>query len=404
MGEFTYKATTLTGQTVEGSMEGKDEAAVVQSLHQLGYIPIRVAPAHAAEEGGHFLSFLPQRVGISHLLLFTQEFSTLISAGLPIDRSLKILATLTENRKLKEVVRDVLSRIEGGNSLAEALGNHPRIFSKLYINMIKAGESGGFLEVILSRLARYLQSSKEIRDYLVSVMIYPLILTLVSGMSIVILITFVIPRFAKIFSDMGQTIPMPTQIMLGISEGVRNYWWLGIGGIVMIYIAFKIYNQDEERKFYWDRFKLRWVAAGDIIKKIEVARFARTLGTLLQSGVPILPALSLVKEISQNLAVSRSIGYIHERLREGKGISKALEESQVFPPLAIHMIGVGEETGRLDEMLNKLADNYEENVQTTVKRFVSLLEPLIILFMGAIVGFIVISMLLAIFSINEFPM
>jgi type II secretion system protein F len=404
MGEFTYKATTLTGQTVEGSMEGKDEAAVVQSLHQLGYIPIRVAPAHAAEEGGRFLSFLPQRVGISHLLLFTQEFSTLISAGLPIDRSLKILATLTENRKLKEVVRDVLSRIEGGNSLAEALGNHPQIFSKLYINMIKAGESGGFLEVILSRLARYLQSSKEIRDYLVSVMIYPLILTIVSGMSIVILITFVIPRFAKIFSDMGQTIPMPTQIMLGISEGVRNYWWLGIGGIVMIYIAFKIYNQDEERKFYWDRFKLRWVAAGDIIKKIEVARFARTLGTLLQSGVPILPALSLVKEISQNLAVSRSIGYIHERLREGKGISKALEESQVFPPLAIHMIGVGEETGRLDEMLNKLADSYEENVQTTVKRFVSLLEPLIILFMGAIVGFIVISMLLAIFSINEFPM
>jgi general secretion pathway protein F len=404
MGEFAYKATTLTGQTVEGSMEGKDEAAVVQSLHQLGYIPIRVAPARGTEEGARFLSFLPQRVGISHLLLFTQEFSTLISAGLPIDRSLKILATLTENRKLKEVVRDVLSRIEGGNSLAEALGNHPRIFSKLYINMIKAGESGGFLEVILSRLARYLQSSKEIRDYLVSVMIYPLILTLVSGMSIVILITFVIPRFAKIFSDMGQTIPLPTQIMLGISEGVRNYWWLGIGGVVMIYVAFKIYNQDEERKFYWDRFKLRWVAAGNIIKKIEVARFARTLGTLLQSGVPILPALSLVKEISQNLAVSRSIGYIHERLREGKGISKALEETQVFPPLAIHMIGVGEETGRLDEMLNKLADSYEENVQTTVKRFVSLLEPLIILFMGAIVGFIVISMLLAIFSINEFPM
>jgi type II secretion system protein F len=404
MGEFAYKATTLTGQTVEGSMEGKDEAAVVQSLHQLGYIPIRVAPARAAEEGARFLSFLPQRVGISHLLLFTQEFSTLISAGLPIDRSLKILATLTENRKLKEVVRDVLSRIEGGNSLAEALGNHPRIFSKLYINMIKAGESGGFLEVILSRLARYLQSSKEIRDYLVSVMIYPLILTIVSGMSIVILITFVIPRFAKIFSDMGQTIPLPTQIMLAISEGVRNYWWLGIGGVVMIYVAFKIYNQDEERKFYWDRFKLRWVAAGNIIKKIEVARFARTLGTLLQSGVPILPALSLVKEISQNLAVSRSIGYIHERLREGKGISKALEETQVFPPLAIHMIGVGEETGRLDEMLNKLADSYEENVQTTVKRFVSLLEPLIILFMGAIVGFIVISMLLAIFSINEFPM
>jgi len=385
-------------------MEGKDEATIVQSLHQLGYIPIRVVPAREAEEGSRFLAFLPQRVGIKHLLVFTQEFSTLISAGLPIDRSLKILGTLTENRKLKEVVRDVLTRIEGGNSLAEALGNHPRIFSKLYINMIKAGESGGFLEVIFSRLARYLQSSKEIRDYLVSVMIYPLILTLVSGMSIVILITFVIPRFAKIFSDMGQTIPVPTQIMLAISEGVRNYWWLGIGLILVIYFALKVYIQDEERKFHWDRYKLRWVAVGNIIKKIEVARFARTLGTLLQSGVPILAALSLVKEISQNVAISRAIGYIHERLREGKGISKALEETNVFPPLAIHMIGVGEETGRLDEMLNKLADSYEENVQTTIKRFVSLLEPLIILFMGAVVGFIVISMLLAIFSINEIPM
>jgi general secretion pathway protein F len=385
-------------------MEGKDEASVVQNLHQLGYIPIRVAPARETEEGSRFLSFLPQRVGIKHLLVFTQEFSTLISAGLPIDRSLKILATLTENRKLKEVVRDVLTGIEGGNSLAEALGNHPRIFSKLYINMIKAGESGGFLEVIFSRLARYLQSSKEIRDYLISVMIYPLILTLVSGMSIVILITFVIPRFAKIFSDMGQTIPVPTQIMLAISEGVRNYWWLGIALILVLYFALKAYLKDEERKLHWDRFKLRWAAVGNIIRKIEVARFSRTLGTLLQSGVPILPALILVKEISQNLAISRSIGHIHERLREGKGISKALEETEVFPPLAIHMIGVGEETGRLDEMLNKLAESYEENVQTTIKRFVSLLEPLIILFMGAIVGFIVISMLLAIFSINEIPM
>jgi general secretion pathway protein F len=404
MGDFTYKATTLSGQTVEGSMEGKDEAAVVQSLHHLGYIPIRIVQTGEAAEGSRFLSFLPQRVGIKHLLVFTQEFATLISAGLPIDRSLKILSTLTENRKLKEVLRDVLTRIEGGSSLAESLGNHPRIFSKLYINMINAGESGGFLEVILSRLARYLQSSKEIRDYLVSVMIYPLLLTLVSGMSIIILITFVIPRFAKIFSDMGQTVPLPTQIMLAISEGVRNYWWLGLSLILCLFIGLKIYCQDEERKLNWDRFKLRWAAVGNIIRKIEVARFSRTLGTLLQSGVPILPALNLVKEISQNLAISRSIDYTHERLREGKGMSTALDETHVFPPLAIHMIGVGEETGRLDEMLNKLADSYEENVQTTIKRFVSLLEPLIILFMGAIVGFIVISMLLAIFSINEIPL
>jgi general secretion pathway protein F len=269
--------------------------------------------------------------------------------------------------------------------------------------MVKAGESGGFLEVILSRLVKYLQSAKELRDFLVSVMIYPLILTAVSGASIVILVTFVIPRFAKIFTDMGQAIPLPTQILLTLSQVVRDYWWLGVGVLALIYFSLRTYNQEEERRFRWDRSKLRWPAVGNIIKKIEVARFSRTLATLLQSGVPILSALNLVKEISQNLAVSRAIGNIHDRLREGKTVARTLEETGVFPPLAVHMISVGEETGHMEEMLSKVAETYEADVQTTVKRFVSLLEPLIILFMGAVVGFIVISMLLAIFSINEIP-
>jgi general secretion pathway protein F len=191
--------------------------------------------------------------------------------------------------------------------------------------------------------------------------------------------------------------------MLGISHYFRGYWWVGIGVIVLVYFGLRGYKQSEERRLKWDRLKLRWIVLGDLIKKVEVARFSRTLGTLLQSGVSILPALNLVKEISENRMVSNSISHIHDRLREGKGISKALEEAKVFPPLAIHMIGVGEETGRLDEMLIKVAETYEENVRNTVKRFVSLLEPLIIVVMGAVVGFIVISMLLAIFSINEIP-
>lgn len=403
MAEYFYKATTLSGQTVEGSMDGKDEETVIQSLHQLGYIPIRITSILEKGPGFRLSSFLPQRVGLKNLLVFTQELSTLISAGLPIDRSLNILGALTENRRLREVVRDILKRIEGGNSLAEALGSHPRVFPKIYVNMVKAGESGGFLEAILSRLARYLQSTKEIKDYLISVMIYPLILTIVSGLSITILVTFVIPRFAKIFADMGQAIPLPTQIMLTISHLVRDYWWAGLGCIALGYIGFKGYTQHEERKQKWDQFKLRWILIGSLIQKIEVARFTRTLGTLLQSGVPILAALSLVKDISQNQAISRAIGSVHDRLREGKSISKSLEETNIFPPLSVHMIGVGEETGRLDEMLIKVADTYEENVQTAVKRFVSMLEPLIILIMGGVVGFIVISMLLAIFSINEIP-
>jgi general secretion pathway protein F len=336
-------------------------------------------------------------------LAFSQELSTLVSAGLPIDRSLQILGSLTTNPKLKTVVQDILNRIREGSSLAEALGNHPRIFSKLYVNMIKAGESGGFLEVILSRLVKYLQSVKEIQDYLVSVMIYPLILTAVSGASIIILVTFVIPRFAKIFSDMGQAIPLPTQIMLAVSHYVRDYWWVGAGIVALLYMGLKFYKQEEERRVRWDRSKLRWVGVGNIIKKVEVARFARTLATLLQSGVPILSALSLVREISQNLAVSRAIGNLHDRLREGKAVARTLEETGVFPPLAIHMISVGEETGRIEEMLTKVAETYEEDVQTSTKRFVSLLGPLIVLVLGGVVGFIVVSMLLAIFSVNEIP-
>jgi general secretion pathway protein F len=403
MPEYFYKATTVSGQTVEGSMEGKDEAMVVQGLHQLGYIPIRITSTIEKGASLRLSSFLSQRVGLKNLLVFTQELSTLVSAGLPIDRSLNILGNLTENARLREAAKDILKRIEGGESLGEALGQYPQIFSKLYVNMVKAGESGGFLETILSRLAQYLQSMKEIREYLISVMIYPLILTIVSGLSITILVTFVIPRFSRVFSDMGQAIPLPTQIMLSFSQYVRGYWWVGVLMGILMYLGLKMYKKDEERKWKWDRFKLKWIAVGDLIKKIEVARFARTLGTLLQSGVSILPALNLVKEISQNEAISRSIAHTHDRLRGGKGMSSSLDETGIFPPLAVHMIGVGEETGRLDEMLIKVAETYEENVQTSMKRFVSLLEPLIIVMMGGVVGFIVISMLLAIFSINEIP-
>jgi general secretion pathway protein F len=401
MPEYLYKATTLSGQTVEGSMEGKDEEMVIKNLHQLGYIPIRIATAQMKGSDSRRFSLLPQRVGVKHLMIFTQELSTLVSAGLSIDRSLEILGELTENNKLQEIVQDVLKRVEGGSSLAEALGSHPKIFSKLYINMVKAGESGGFLETILSRLALYLESSKEIKDQIVSVMIYPLILMIVSGLSITVLVTFVIPRFSTIFSDMGQAIPLPTQIILTFSQIVRGYWWAGVGIIASIFFGLRMYTQDAERRWRWDRFKLRWVVIGDLIKKIEVSRFARTLGTLLQSGVSILPAFNLVKEISQNEAISRSISHVHDRLREGKGISKSLEETAVFPPLAIHMISVGEETGKLDEMLIKVAESYEESVRTAVKRFVSLLEPMILLIMGGVVGFIVLSILLAITSITD---
>lgn len=403
MPEFLYKATTLSGQTVEGVMEGRDEAAIVESLHRFGYIPIRIQSAEKKESLLNLPSIFPKRISIRALLVFTQELYTLVAAGVPIDRSLHILGELTENVKLREVIKDVLKRVEGGSSLAEALETYPKVFSKLYVNMIRAGEAGGFLEKILARLSEYLQTIKEIRENIVSVMIYPFILTFVSGISITILITFVVPRFARIFSDMGQAIPLPTQFVLSASHIVRDYWWIGIGSILLLYFSLKIYTRSENERFRWDQFKLKWIVIGEIIKKIEVARFARTLGTLLQSGVSILSALGLVKEISQNQVFKRAITYLQDRLREGKGISKSLADTAIFPPLAVHMIGVGEETGRLDEMLLRVAEVYEEGVKNSMKRLISLIEPMVILVLGGLVGFIVISMLLAIFSVNEIP-
>jgi type II secretion system protein F len=404
MVEYAYKASDFSGKIFEGAMEGRDEKAVVESLQKMGYIPIRIK---AIEErkglSGAALAVYFERITVKDLLVFTQEMSTLLDAGLPLDRSLQILTELAEKEKFREIVRDILKKIESGRSFSEALSAHPAVFPKLYINMTRAGEAGGILNTILSRLGRYLQSSKEMKDYLISVMIYPLVLTFVSALSIIILLTFVIPRFAKIFSDMGQAIPLPTQIMLAVSKGVREYWWVGLGGVAVLWLGVKAYLRTEEGRESWDRFTLKLVLVGTIVRQVEVARFARTLGTLIQSGVPILQAMQIVRETVGNVIMARSIGEVQTGIKQGGGISRILQESKIFPPLAVHMIAVGEETGRLDEMLIKVAENYEVALQNSLKRFINLLEPLIILFMGGVVGFIVVSMLMAIFSVNDLP-
>jgi len=404
MVEFAYKATDPAGKIFEGSMEGRDEKMVVESLQKLGYLPIRITAIQA--RAGIFklpISAYLERITTNDLLVFTQELSTLLEAGLPLDRSLQILTELTEKERFREVVRDILKKIEAGRSFSEALSSYPSIFPKLYVNMTKAGEAGGILNIILARLSKYLQTTKEMKDYLISVLIYPAILTLASGASIIILLTFVIPRFAKIFADMGQAIPLPTQIMLSISQTVRSYWWVLGGALLLGWYGFRTYVRSGEGKVSWDRFKLGLVIIGKLVREIEVARFSRTLGTLLQSGVPILQAIQIVRETVTNEIIARSIQEVHEGVKQGGGISKTLQTLKVFPPLAIHMITVGEETGKLDEMLVKVAENYEVSLQIALKRFINLLEPMIILIMGAVVGFIVVSMLLAIFSINEMP-
>jgi general secretion pathway protein F len=403
MPEFSYKATDRMGKIVEGLMEAPEEKAVINKLQNLGYIPIKIgAPSKSRSFSLEIdITAFFKRIYSRDVMTFTQQLSTLVSAGLPLDKSLFIVAELTEKSELQKVVRDVLASIQGGSSFADALVKHPKVFSKLYINMVRAGEAGGVLELVLERLVNFLESSQELKDYITSSMLYPVLLTGVCGIAIVILLTFVIPRFSTMFEEVGKGIPASAQFLLGLSAFIKGYWWVILGVVAGIVVSVKKYLATEQGRLKWDGLKLKLIVVKALVQKIEVARFARTLGTLIKSGVPILSALNIVKETIGNVIIAGSLVGIHEGVKEGEGISKPLKNANTFPPLAIHMITVGEETGKLDEMLLKVADTYEQDVRNAVKRFISLLEPALIFFMAIVVGAIVITMLLAIISVND---
>ena len=408
MSTYLYKATDSSGKVVNGSLEAEGEKGVVAELDDMGFIPIKIA---LSKGGGKRLdvdiskqisSFL-KGVSGKDILAFTQDLSTLLESGLPVDRALSLLIDAAEKEKVKEVVGDILKTVQGGGYLSDAMAKHPKIFSTFYVNMVRAGEAGGVLESVLDRLGAFLESSQDLKDYIKSALVYPLFLVFVGGASIIVLLTFVIPKFSVIFSDMGQEIPLSTRFLLGLSEVLRTYWWVILGGLGAIFFSLRRYFSTQAGRLRLDRNKLSLPIAGGLVKKIEVARFARTLGTLTKSGVPILQALVLVKNIIGNRVIARSMEEVYERVKEGDKLSKPLSDSGIFPSLAIQMITVGEETGRLDSMLLRVAENYEKMVKDTVKRFISLLEPAMILAMGLVVGFVVISMLMAIFSMNEMP-
>ena len=408
MSTYLYKATDSSGKVVSGSLEAEGEKGVVTELHNMGFIPMRITPSKGS--GKRFDVDISKQVtsffkGVSSkdILAFTQDLSTLLESGLPVDRALSILIDAAEKEKVKDMVGDILKTVQGGGYLSDAMAKHPKIFSTFYVNMVRAGEAGGVLESVLSRLGAFLESSQDLKDYIKSAMVYPLFLVFVGGASIIILLTFVIPKFSVIFSDMGQTIPFTTRFLLGLSEVLRTYWWVILGGLGAIFFFLRRYFGTQAGRLRLDRNKLSLPIVGELVKKIEVARFARTLGTLTKSGVPILQALVLVKDIIGNRVIAGSMEAVYERVKEGDKLSKPLSDGGVFPSLAIQMITVGEETGRLDSMLLRVAENYEKMVKDTVKRFISLLEPAMILAMGLVVGFVVISMLMAIFSMNEMP-
>jgi general secretion pathway protein F len=400
---FTYRAADRRGQTIDGVMEAVDARAVVERLRKEAYFPLKVAAQ--GERVSLFARGGGARVRQRDLMALTQMLATLFEAGLPLDRALSILEELAPSARVRTIVTDLLHSVRGGSSLSEALAkHHPRPFSRLYINMVRAGEKGGVLEVSLRRLAEFLEARAAFNEAVVSALAYPLVITSVGAAAIIFLMTFVIPRFATIFNDLGQAIPLPTQILLTVSAYLQSYWWIGALAVTAAVLTWRIWTSTPQGRAAWDQSILRMPIAGTLAIKVETARFARTLGTMLKSGVPVLGAMAVVGDMMSNQSVGAAVARVADGVKRGGTIAAGMREHTAFPALAVHMVRVGEETGRLEEMLLKVADTFESDVRTELKRVLGLLEPAIILGMGVLVAFIVVAMLLAIFSINEIPL
>ncbi len=394
---FSYRATTPDGQIVEGVIEAADEPTAIDRLKNSGVIPLKI---NTSSEGARRKFSLRSSKG--DILTFTTELSALLGAGLPIDRSLNILAEISESKEMEIVTHSILRSIREGSSFSDALQKHPKVFPKLYVNMIRAGEAGGVLDIVLDKLNEFLESTRELKEHVFSAMIYPTILLITGGFSIIILLVYVLPKFSTIFAEMGTSLPLPTKALIKFSTLMRSSWWIILLSAVSGWLAFRNYIRSADGRYQWDALKLK--LAGDVIRKLETARFTRTLGTLLQSGVPLLQALKNSKDIINNQIIASAIDTVSKGAKEGKGIAGPLSRANVFPPLALSMIKVGEETGQLDTMLLKVASTYEKSLRTAMKRFIGFLEPALILGMGLLIGFIVLSMLMGIFSMTEMPL
>src|SRR3984893_298907 len=387
-------------------MEGPDAPAVGARLQRDAYFPIAI---DAQDHRRRLLGLAWPEAGRGRvvgrdLVALTQQLATLVEAGLPRDRALALQAELAPTSRLRAIMAEVLRSVHGGSAWACALGqHHPRPFSRLYLSMVRAGEKGGVLETTLRRLASFLEESQEFRDTLVSALIYPVLLTGVGAAAVVFLMTFVIPRFAAIFKDLGATIPLPTLILLEASGFIQRYWWLlallaaaGVVGSRMVLAT-------PRGRLGADRLLLRVPLAGTVIAQSDVARFTRILGTLLKSGVAMIPALTVVKDMLTNQVLAHAVGGLADGVRRGAGLAQPMADARTFPPLAVHMVRVGEETGRLEETLLRVAASLEADTRKLVKRLIALAEPCIILVTGLVVGFIVVAMLMAILSVTDLP-
>ena len=394
---FKWTGKTKQGEERSGEMEAADASAVEARLRQIGVEPVKVK--RKPREINLSIPGLGGGVKTKDILVFTRQFSVMIDAGLPLVQALDILGSQSDNPAFKKVLLQVKGRVEAGSTFADALAEHPKVFDELFVQLTRAGEIGGILDTILQRLGAYIEKNEKLARRVKGAMVYPsIVLTVAVGVTVVLLV-FVTPTFEKMFKDFGGAMPGPTQLLIDLSHGLIDNWYWFVAVPIALVAAFKAFVAQPKGRAAWDSFVLKMPLFGSLIRKIAVARFTRTLGTMISSGVPILDALEIVAKSSGNKTIERAVLFVRAKISEGKNMASPLADTKVFPPMVVQMIGVGEATGAMDQMLAKIADFYDDEVDVAVAALTSMIEPVMMVFLGGVVGGFLVAMYLPIFSI-----
>jgi general secretion pathway protein F len=411
---YRYKAVNASGTVAVGELEAANESEIVDRLRDQGLMPMQVARAAGAAVGGNGSAaaaagvprsrrrlFAAKSVTRDNVLALTRELATLLRAGLPLDRALEILISLADAPPVAMLLQGIRDDVRGGKALSQALDARREVFSRFYVNIIRAGEAGGALGTVLSRLADTMERNKELRESVVSALIYPTILVSVAVLSLMLILAYVVPQFEQTFAQAGKALPLPTQVVIFLGTFVKQWWWAIAAFVVLCVIWMRRRLRNPVARGRWDARLLRAPLLGDVITKVETARFARTLSTLLANGVTLLSGLAIVRDTLGNSVLANALDGVVARLREGKGFARPLGDTGVYPKLAVQMILVGEESGRLEEMLNRVAEIYDREVAMAIKRFLAVLEPALILSLAVLIGAIVFSILIGVMGMSE---
>ena len=403
---FEYKALSAAGANQTGSMEAASEAQVLEKIHALGFLPLQVKPASAttvsAESGSKKKQgfFTSKKVSQNDIIAFTQQLSSMLNAGLPLDRALSIQLELIEQPGMSALVRGLQERVRSGVHFADALEETNK-FSRFFVNMVRAGEASGSIDDALDRLVDYMFRAKDLQGTIIAALIYPAILSVVVVLSIVAMLLFVVPQFSQMFADMGAELPTITKIVISAGDGLKAYWWVLLGGFLVLLILLQYVFTNEKARMWLDRSMLSWPIIGDLVGKVEMARFSRSLGTLLHNGVPLLGSLQIVKNTMTNRVMAKSIGEAADSLKQGESLTQTLMSKKIFPAYALHMLRVGEETGQMEQLLHKVANIYDTEVRNAVQRMLSLMEPILILIMSVAVLAIIFAILIPMISMAD---